>query len=158
MHARTRKRDLIDTLFDLGLSVSYDRVMEISMAINNRVCEQYKQDGDVCPPNLRQGLLTVGAVDNIDHNPSSTTASVSFHGTGMSLFQYPSQESQGQNRREHRILKEPNTAKKLVELLESYTTVRPLVLTKKDAPIPSADAPFNDDCQAFNRAWHQETG
>ncbi len=58
----------------------------------------------------------MGAVDNIDHNPNSTTASGSFHGTGMSLFQYPSQESQGQNRREHKILEEPNTAKKLMEL------------------------------------------
>ena len=35
----------------------------------------------VCPPKLRQGLFTTGAVDNIDHNPSSATAKDSFHGT-----------------------------------------------------------------------------
>ncbi len=70
VHARTRKHDLIDTLFDLGLSFSYDRVMEISMAINNRVCEQYKQDGVVCPPNLHQGLLTMGAVDILIITPA----------------------------------------------------------------------------------------
>ncbi len=39
VHAISRKRDLIDTLFDLGLSISYDRVMEISTAMNNHVCE-----------------------------------------------------------------------------------------------------------------------
>ena len=28
------------------------------------------------------------AADNIDHEPSSTTSEDSFHGTGISLFQY----------------------------------------------------------------------
>ena len=85
IHARTRKRDVIDTMFDLGLSISYDRVLEISTAMGNRVCEQYHRDAAVCPPNLRQCLFTTAAVDNIDHNPSSTTATSSFHGTGISL-------------------------------------------------------------------------
>ncbi len=76
----------------------------------------------------------------------------------MSLFQYPSQESQGQNRREHRIFEEPNTVKNLMELPESYTTVSPLVLTKKDAPIPSADAPFNDDCHASTEQGTKRLG
>ena len=43
-----------------------------------------------CPPKLRRGLLTTGAVDNIDHNPSSTTAKDSFHCTGISLMQHQS--------------------------------------------------------------------
>lgn len=158
VHARTRKRDLIDTLFDLGLSISYDRVLEISTTMNNHVCEQYNRDGVVCPPNLRQGLPTMGAIDNIDHNPSSTTATGSFHGTGISLFQHPSQDNHGHNRREHRILEQPYTAKKLLELPESYTNVHPLVLTKKDAHVPIADAPFNDDFQVFNQALHKEIG
>ena len=66
VHARSRKRDLIDTLFDLGLSISYDRVMEISTAMNNRICEQYHSDHVVCPPNLQQGLFVTAAIDNID--------------------------------------------------------------------------------------------
>ena len=44
IHARTRKREVIDTLFDLCLSVSYDRVLEISTSMGNRVCEQYHRD------------------------------------------------------------------------------------------------------------------
>jgi len=77
IHARTRKREVIDIMFDLGLSVSYDRVLEISTAMGNRVCEQYHSDAVVCPPNLLQGLFTTAAVDNIDHNTSSTTATSS---------------------------------------------------------------------------------
>ena len=30
----------------------------------------------------RKGLFTVGALDNLDHNPSATTSQSSFHGTG----------------------------------------------------------------------------
>ena len=87
VHARTRKHDMIETLFDLGLSISYDRVMELSTAMNNCVCEQFHSDGVVCPPNLRQGLFITAVIDNIDHNPSSVTATDSFHGTGISLFE-----------------------------------------------------------------------
>ena len=40
------------------------------------------------PPQLKGGLFTTAAVDNIDHNSSSTSAHDSFHGTGISLFQH----------------------------------------------------------------------
>lgn len=39
---------------------------------------------------MRGSVFTTAAVDNIDHNPSSTTAKESFHGTAISLFQHPS--------------------------------------------------------------------
>lgn len=42
-------------------------------------------------------LFTTAAVDNIDYNPSSTTAKTSFHGTGISLIQHPSHEFIGYN-------------------------------------------------------------
>ena len=40
------------------------------------------------PSQVRHGIFTVGALDNLDHNPSSTTANDAFHGTGISLFQF----------------------------------------------------------------------
>ena len=103
VHAKTRKRGLIDTLFDLGLSISYDRVMELSTAMANHVCEQYHCNKVVCPLNLLRGLFTTAAIENIDHNHISTSATESFHGTGISLFQHPSPSNQGNDRREHFI-------------------------------------------------------
>jgi hypothetical protein len=47
------------------------------------------EDGVVCPAILQKGLFTTSAVDNIDHNPSATTATISCHGTGISVFQHP---------------------------------------------------------------------
>ena len=38
VHAMTRKRGLVDRLFQLGLSISYDRVMEISTCNNGQPC------------------------------------------------------------------------------------------------------------------------
>jgi len=59
------------------------------------VCQQFQQDGVVCPPKTRHGLFTIGAVDNIDYNPSTATAKDSFHGTGISLMQQPTHDFPG---------------------------------------------------------------
>lgn len=157
LHAKTRKRDLVDTLFNLGLSISYDRVLELSTAINNRVCEQYMSDNVVCPPNLREGLFCTAAVDNIDHDPSSTTATESFHGTGISLFQYPTIDEQGHDRRQFSyVTDELLTKRTLLELPESYTNVKPLLLTKKDVDIPKANFLIEiDESQVDSHVFHQ---
>ena len=88
MHAQTRKRELIDIIHDSGLSISYDRVLSISTDVGNKICDTYHKNG-VCPPSMRKGLFTTAQVDNIDHNPSSSTAITSFHGTAISVFQHP---------------------------------------------------------------------
>lgn len=71
VHAQKRKRELGDTLFKLGMSISYDRVLGISTEIGNSVCRRFKEDGVLCPIKLRRGPFTTSAIDNIDHNPSS---------------------------------------------------------------------------------------
>ena len=98
LHAKTRKCGLIDKLCDLGLCVSYDRILAISTATGNSVLARFEDENVVCSPKLRFSLFTTAAVDNIDHNPSSTTAKGSLHGTGISLFQHPSENSTGEDR------------------------------------------------------------
>jgi len=73
IHAITRKKNLIDELFNLGLCISYDRVLSLSAEMGNRVCQLYHMEKVVCPPTLKQGVFTSSAVDNVDHNPSATT-------------------------------------------------------------------------------------
>lgn len=96
--AKTRKRELIDKLHENGISISYDRVLEISGQLGETVVNHYVENGVVCPPILRKGLFTTSAVDNIDHNPTSTTARTSFHGTSISMFQHPSADLGGEIR------------------------------------------------------------
>ena len=72
--AKTRKRQLIDILHDNEVSISYDRVLQLSAQLGEAVVAQYVEDGVVCPQVLRKQLLTTSAVDNIDHNPNATVA------------------------------------------------------------------------------------
>ena len=74
--------------------------MQIEEWISTAVSERYEEDGVVCPVQLRKGLFTVAAVDNLDYNPSSNTATSAFHGKGISLFQnvHGADQQQGENR------------------------------------------------------------
>ena len=58
----------------------------------------FKEDGCVAPVCLRKKIFSIGALDNIDHNPSSIMATSSFHGTGISIFQLPMQSNPGESR------------------------------------------------------------
>ena len=56
LNAETRKRGLVEKLHHLGLSTSYDRVLQISTDIGNSVCEQFEKNQLVCPRRLCQRL------------------------------------------------------------------------------------------------------
>lgn len=137
IHAVTRSRDLIDTLFSLGMCVSYDRLLQLTADIANGVCQRFNMEEVVCPPKLRQGLFTTGAVDNIDHNPSSATAKDSFHGTGISLMQHPSHMNGGLDRGVLVIGQDISTAKSVTPLPSVYTTVPPSALKTQNFTAPA---------------------
>ena len=119
LHAKTRKRGLIDKFYDLGMSVSYDRVLTISTTMGNTVSARFEEEHVVCPPKLCFSLFTTSAVDNIDHKPSSTMAKGSLHGTGISLFQHSSEIVQGEDRSVS-IIDDSVSTKKLTPLAPMY--------------------------------------
>ena len=120
-------------LHENGLSISYDRVLEISAQLGEAVFAH----GVICPPVLRKQLFTTAAVNNIDHNPTATTAQTSFHGTSVSIFQHPSTENAG-DEREPLKLESEMKVKKGPELPEAYTNVRPAYFTINPNPPPVA--------------------
>ena len=63
--------------------------MQIENDIPHSLCGQYQASEVVCPSDLRKGLFVVGAVDIFDHDPSSIAAQSSFHGTVISITQFP---------------------------------------------------------------------
>jgi hypothetical protein len=95
IHAQTRSKKIVKQLYRLGISISYDRVMELENSLACSASERFEEDKVVCPMQLRRNLFTVGALDNLDHNASSSTAKSSFHGTGISLFQFPTTLNRG---------------------------------------------------------------
>lgn len=85
LHQRGGK-NVVDKMYQLGISVSYKRVQQIEKNVASTVCEHFNQLGDsVCPSGLMHSLFTYAAIDNIDHNTSSNTSVDSFHGTSISL-------------------------------------------------------------------------
>ena len=149
IHAKTRKRELIEKFHDLGISISYQRVMDLSTEMGNKVLNHYEEQNLVCLPSLKLNLFTTSALDNIDHNPSSTTLKDSFHGTGISLFQHQDHKDDGLDQAisESAQMKEK---KKLSNLPECYTEVRPVLKFNdqpeiKDFASVDIDAHFKDE-------------
>ena len=98
LHDHTRKRELVDRFSHLGISISYTHVIALSAQMGNSACQQFHREQVVCSPKIRSNVFTTSAIENIDHNPSSTTAKVSFHGTAISLLQHPSFTGEGVDR------------------------------------------------------------
>ena len=81
---------------------------------------------------LRKGAFTIGALDNIDHNPTSITAASSFHGTGVSMFQLLTVNNTDKERPPV-TLPPKGTGHALPE---EYATVHPLELDTSKAVVP----------------------
>lgn len=155
-HAETRKRTLVDKLYNLGLSISYDRVVELSTDVGNSVCARFESEGVICPPKLLEGVFTTAAVDNIDHNPSSVTAQGAFHGTGISLFQLSTSDAPGEERGMVSIENQPWKKKRLARLPDSYTAVRPVILPKKEPDVPPLQGSFVSICPGMKETFTLE--
>ena len=142
LHAETRKRSLVDKLCDLGLLISYNRVIETSTEMGNKVAARFQAENVVCPSNLNLKLFTTSAVDNIDHNPSSSTATGSLHGTAIS-FQHATKENHGQERAP--ILPSfDHPTRSIAPLPKHYAEVPPVQPWKTDPPFPSTTVKTND--------------
>lgn len=83
---------------------------------------------------MKSGLFSVGALNNLDHNPSSTTSTSSFHGTGISIFEFPTEDNAGQDRPELTI---PPSSNERHTLPESYSTVQPVEMSATTLSIPA---------------------
>jgi hypothetical protein len=133
VHMLTRSKKLIHQLYQMGLSISYDRIMQIEDWIATSACERFEADGVVVPSCLSKGVFTVGALDNLDHNPSSTTSVNSFHGTAISLFQLPTKTNSGENRPPIKI---PPAGSSKAILPDYYSIVPAVALNQTTAVVP----------------------
>ncbi|XP_065670919.1 uncharacterized protein LOC136089121 [Hydra vulgaris] len=142
IHNCTRKRSVVDKLNSLGLSISYDRVQEIESSLTNEKCKFYEQIGHVIPSCLSEGVFTTAAIDNIDHNPSSTTSNDSFHGSSVTIIQHPDTPHSNSKSTSDGLLWSRKINSKLPD---TYTTLpatnnvvsEPLMTTLNASPIAS---------------------
>ena len=128
VHSLYRSRKLIEQLYSLGNGKSYDRVIQPEKSMALTLCGQYQANDIVCPTHLKKGLFTIGAMGNIDHNPSSTAADSSFHGTGISIIQFPTANNTG-------TAIEPVSTTATKSLPQSYTVVPAVALNPSKAAV-----------------------
>ena len=135
VHTETRSRKKVNTLYSLGISVSYQCVIDLENSLATTVCKHFEDEGLVCPPILRKGLFTVGAMDNIDHNPSSTSAQGSFHGTGISVFQFPTSSKAGLCR-DQLVFDKAHVEHKMHSLPDKYIMIPAVVCKSVELSVP----------------------
>lgn len=92
---KTRCRELIDIMHNHGIGISYARVLEISAGCGQSVVNKYFEEGVVYPVNGRENIFTCGMIDNIDVDYQSKMTKDSFHGTAISIAQFPTTENAG---------------------------------------------------------------
>jgi len=69
----------------------------------------------------------------LNYNPSSTTSQSSFHGTGISLFQFPTKDNPG-TKRPHKPL--PDSMDRKHNLPDCYEIIPAIALKANDIVVP----------------------
>ena len=165
MHTKIRKQALVESLYELGLSVSFDRVLDISIDVDTKICKFYDRLKTVCPPQLKQGAFTTSAVDNINHQASAMTAKNSFNGTSVSIFQHFSSTDQttayepvmAPEEFSESISRSTNLPRKtLPKLPQSYTQVSPVTESQICCPFPRISQPVMIECPLMTPALQLE--
>ncbi|KAK3910837.1 Protein dachsous [Frankliniella fusca] len=136
IYGESRSKTLVNLTHELGLSISYKRLQAILNDKASVVSQRYAQTKVVCPPTLYSGDFTVGAVDNIDHDTSSYTAKTSFHGTAITLMQFPDAEAPGGPQEMMQF--EPKKGHS-IDLPDTYALVKPCDLNVKSIKVPSVE-------------------
>ena len=85
------------------------------------------------PPSLKPGYFTTAAVDNIDHEPSSSTATKSFHGSSITIFQHCNANENIEV--ENFFIEQNNADLSSLYLPEEYASILPTPGGKPEAPI-----------------------
>ena len=151
IHSHTRKLKIVEKLSHLGLCISPDCLNHISTILRNTAIEKFEKDNVVYPLNMCHGLFTIGAIDNIDVNPSSSTAMSSFHGTAASLHQKVATNANQIEGLEKLTL---STDKFLKQLPDEYTEIPPFYVSSS---APSPDFPENPAQEIISGIFQEES-
>ena len=93
VHKETRNKKIIECLSDLGLSISYEKVMKIENGLVNMIVEnRNSSEGVYIPDNLTQNSSLHFANGNIDFENDTANGKGEFHRTTTTIFQKKNQE------------------------------------------------------------------
>ena len=109
----------------------------------------YDVQRSVCPPKLQENIFTVSAIDNLDHNPSSSTATDSFHGAGISIFQFQTNQDDSFK---FELSKTSRNNDSSPSLPSYYTNVKPTKSTPSTPRISTINSMNSMDVDHFDES------
>ena len=104
------------------MCISYDRILHVTQGLGEALLQLFYDNEAVIPELLQTGLFTVGAKDNIDKNAHCTISKSHYHGTSMSLLQFPLSFNDGFERNYQQFVEVPSSRTKKVGQLSSFYT------------------------------------
>ena len=118
----SRNTKAVSKLHEVGVCISYDRILQIYKNIDNQVWDKYNEERLVYPLSLPSGVFSTLQFDNINKQCSSTTAKSDFNGPGFSVAYHVTEENSGKYRVLPTITQNVKTFKTLPH---SYTAIEP---------------------------------
>ena len=90
LHAHDRLKNLIREFHQLGLTVSYARIMDVRRRFARAVSNRFKDEGVVVPTNCKRGIFSTATTDNID-----VSGRTDMHGTSITLIGHLGKDNTG---------------------------------------------------------------
>ena len=134
LYSTIRSRTIIQVLHQFGITLSYSRVKsfldELSLVVNALYS---KSENKVLPSTLKKDLFTIFIDDNLDKNSRSVDGKGHFHGTAVSVLQFPTQDCSGITRMKDKFseLSQDELNFKSCEALDEFLNVQSIE-TKTD--------------------------
>ena len=90
LHAHDRLKGFIKQFHQLGITVSYDRIMDVRRRFALAVSKRFKDEGVVVPTNCKRGVFSTATTDNID-----VSGRTDMHGTSITLIGHLEKDNRG---------------------------------------------------------------
>ena len=125
LYSVIRIKSLVHILFERGMVLLYGRILTFINEQSEAVKALYNDLGEkVLPFTFHQGIFTIFVDDNVDEKSSSVNAAGHFHGTGVTVLQFLSEENQ-RIQHNRKIFKElQSVVPQSCESLKTFTTVK----------------------------------
>lgn len=130
LHGDGRLKKQIENAHELGLSVSYGRVVEVKQTIARAVCKRHAEDGVVLPTNLRHNVFVTYDVDNLDGQSKGNFSQDEFHGTALSATNHLSWDKLGVQRATIQL---DYSDTSVPQLPDAYALIHPVELNENSA-------------------------
>ena len=160
IHNSTRSKDLVEAVHKAGHCIGYDTLLRVETALAEQEIERHEDNNGIpVPPNMKPGVFTQFASDNLDKIEQTRTGKDTFHVTNTACFQRTDASTRSQSWSTIRPLK-PGRNKTLKTVPEYLNNVPPVDDPQHPNPNLSVNAKYSwfrpETCVESNNAKRKD--